>query len=128
YADDLGREFRPRVAEVENVVYAMRIRGEKFFDDTLRLGRLFDLFNAERVRGEFERRVIADAPQEIDRRVQEVIDWLVDQEVGLWHSVGEQLERRRQASAAESGGRLGAFTASRREVLLSIGEATHKAV
>jgi small GTP-binding protein len=128
YAEEIRKEARPRVAEVENAVYAMRIRGEKFFDETLRLGRLFDLFNAERVRGEFERRVIADAPQEIDRRVQEVIDWLVEQEVGLWRSVEEQLERRRQANAVESGGRLGAFTANRREVLLSIGEATHKAV
>jgi len=31
----------------------------------------------QRIRGEFERQVVADTPQEIERDVQSLIDWLV---------------------------------------------------
>ena len=38
-------------------------RGHVFFEDTLRLGRVMDLFNRARVQKEFEDRVVSDAPR-----------------------------------------------------------------
>ena len=39
-------------------------------------------------------------PSGIDRVAQELIDWMVDQDLRLWRTVTEQVERRRGASSA----------------------------
>jgi small GTP-binding protein len=96
YQSDLRRDFSRRLLEVENVVYELNDRADAFFDETLRLGRLFDLFNADRLRAEFERQVIADSAQRIDGAVQSLVDWLLDQEQRLWRSVAEFVGRRQQ--------------------------------
>ena len=59
YQSDLRRDFGRRLQEVENVVYELNDRADAFFDETLRLARVFDLFNADRLRSEFDRRVVA---------------------------------------------------------------------
>ena len=68
----------------------------RYFDDTLRLGRVFDLLNRSRVQREFEEQVVADAPRQIERRVSELIDWLVDQDFRQWQAVTARLATRRQ--------------------------------
>ena len=65
---------------VEKVLLEMEARGHHYFEDTLRIGRVVDLLNRARVQREFEERVVADAPQQIERRVTELIDWLVEQD------------------------------------------------
>jgi hypothetical protein len=63
----------------------------------LRLGRVFDLINREKIEKEFAQVVVADAPQTIERKVDELIDWLVDSDLRQWQAVTEHLaERRRQ--------------------------------
>ncbi|MHB1417084.1 MAG: dynamin family protein [Chloroflexota bacterium] len=98
YADDVERDLRYRLSELELVLHKMGDRGERFFDETLRLGRAFDLFSAERVRGEFERKVIGDTARETEDAVREISDWLVDREQRLWRDTADYLERRRLAS------------------------------
>ncbi|MDA8216198.1 MAG: dynamin family protein [Dehalococcoidales bacterium] len=98
YAEDVERDLRYRLSELELVLHKMGDRGERFFDETLRLGRAFDLFSAERVRGEFERKVIADTARETEDAVREISDWLVDREQRLWRDTADYLERRRLAS------------------------------
>jgi small GTP-binding protein len=123
YRDDMTRDFEPRLAELENVIRAMGERGQHFFDETIRLGRIFDLFNADRIRGEFEREVVADAPDQIDRLAQDLIDWMVDQDLRLWRSVADQLERRRRDAEGGMGRLAGAFEYDRRALLQSVGRA-----
>ena len=41
----------------------MEARGHRFFEDTLRIGRVVDLLNRARVQKEFEDKVVADAPR-----------------------------------------------------------------
>jgi hypothetical protein len=60
----------------------------------MRLGRVFDLFDADRLRGEFAGRVIADSAARIDAAAQAMVDWLLDQEQRLWRSVAEYVGRR----------------------------------
>ena len=50
------------MAAVEKVLAEMEARGARFFDDTLRIGRVIDLLNRARVQKEFEDKVVADAP------------------------------------------------------------------
>jgi len=106
YAEDLGRDFRFRLAGVENVLYDFEKRGEAFFEETLRLGRVFDLMNRARVKADFEKRVVADLPQLVERRVEETIDWMIASEQRQWKAVMETLERRQQAHRDRLVGRL----------------------
>lgn len=99
YQDDMARNFLFRLNEVENIILSMRGRGDHFFDETIRLGRIIDLVQSSRVREEFERDVIADSATRIDTAIQELIDWMVEQEHRLWQDIMEYLDRRRQVSA-----------------------------
>ena len=63
----------------------------------MRIGRVMDLLNRSRVQEGFERQVIADAPQQIEKRVNELVDWIVDQDFRQWQRITRHLaERRRQ--------------------------------
>ena len=62
YRADMERGFELRITAVEKVLADMEGRGDRFFEDTLRLGRFADLLNRSRVQKEFEDKVVADAP------------------------------------------------------------------
>ena len=97
YQEDLRRDFEYRMSDVDRILLEMERRGHDYFDDTLRIGRVMDLLNRSRVQQEFERRVVADAPQQIERKVSEMVDWLVGADLKQWQAVTAHLaERRRQ--------------------------------
>jgi small GTP-binding protein len=123
YREDMQRDFALRLAEVDNILHEMTDRGTAYLDDTLRFGRIVDLFRQKVVREEFERVVVADVPQRIDRVTQELIDWMVDQDLKLWRSVTEQVESRRRLGASGPAERLaGSFEYDRRALLGSLGQ------
>ena len=97
FQQDMAREFEGRMAVVDNVLLEMERRGYDFFDDTMRIGRMFDLLNRSRVQEGFERQVVADAPQQIEKRVVELIDWLVDADFRQWQRITRHLSDRRRA-------------------------------
>lgn len=97
YRSDLSREFEFRLSEVDNILHQFENRGIAFFDDTLRIGRIPDLLNKARLQREFERQVVGDVPQHIDKQVQDVIDWMVASELRQWQAVTEHVNRRRKA-------------------------------
>ena len=96
YERDMLREFEGRMAEIDNVLLQMERRGHDFFDDTMRLARVMDLLNRARVQQGFEQQVVADAPQEIERKVHELVDWLVDNDYRQWQRVSAHLADRRR--------------------------------
>ena len=97
YKEDMGRDFEFRMADIENVLFEMEQRGDEYFDETFRLARVFDLFSKERIQREFELKVVADVPQRIEQKVNELIDWLVESDLRQWQAVNEHLaDRRRQ--------------------------------
>ncbi len=124
YREDMEKNFSHRLSQIENIVLEMRVRGDRFFDDTIRLTRVLDLMQSERIRAEFERAVIGDSATRIDQAVQELIDWLVEHEHRLWQDVMEYLERRRQVSMRQHGEMLGTvsrqFDYNRRTLLQSV--------
>jgi len=93
---DMAREFEGRMAAVDNVLLEMERRGHDYFDDTMRIGRVMDLLNRSRVQEGFERQVVADAPQQIEKRVNELVDWLVDQDFRQWQRITRHLADRRR--------------------------------
>ncbi|HEV8638182.1 MAG TPA: dynamin family protein [Chloroflexota bacterium] len=126
YADDLRRSFGPRLAGIENVVHELNDRGEQFFEETVRLGRVFDLLNPERTRGAFEREVVGDAAARLDRLVGEVVDWFVEAEQRLWRQLSAMVRQRQQS--AVGAGEDPDFVSARREVLRAVSERTGAAL
>jgi hypothetical protein len=96
YGKDMAREFEGRMASVDNVLLEMERRGQEFFDDTMRIGRMFDLLNRSRVQEGFERQVVADAPQQIEKRVNDLVDWLVESDFRQWQRISRHLSDRRR--------------------------------
>ncbi len=94
YAQDMERQLAYRLSRVDNILYEMQARGDRFFEETLRLTRIFDLVNGERLKREFERRVIADTPRQIEQEVNALIDSMVDQEFRQWQAITAQLQER----------------------------------
>lgn len=124
YREDMELNFKHRLSEIENVLLDMRNRGDHFFDDTIRLGRVIDLMQGDRIREEFEHDVVGNSGARIDSAVQELIDWLVEHEHRLWQDVMEYLDRRRQVSARRDDEMIGSvgkqFDYNRRALLQSV--------
>jgi hypothetical protein len=123
YREDMQRDFTYRLGEVDNILHEMSERGTEYLDNTLRFGRIVDLFRQKVLQQEFERAVVADTPERIDRVTQELIDWMVDQDLRLWRTVTEQVESRRRIGAGGPEERLaGSFEYDRRALLGSLGQ------
>jgi small GTP-binding protein len=129
YKEDMKREFRFRLADVDNVLQEFENRGMKFFDDTMRLARFLDLINKSKMKADFEREVVGDSPQLIERRVTEVIDWLVTSDLRTWQAVMERLQKRRHAHADRIVGQVGgSFDLNRTRLLDSVGRTAQQSI
>jgi len=96
YKEDMHRDFTFRMADIENILLEMEKRGDEYFEDIFRLSHVFDLLNKDRIKLGFETKVIADVPQQVERKVNELIDWLVDCDLRQWQAVTEHLSERRR--------------------------------
>lgn len=130
YKEDMARDFEFRMADVENTLYEMERRGQDFFDETFRLARVFDLLAKDRIQREFEHRVVADVPQQIERKIDELIDWLVDADLRQWQAVTEYLaERRRQHQARIVGDKgITSFHYDRERLIESVGREARRVI
>jgi small GTP-binding protein len=129
YREDMQREFRFRLADVDNVLQEFEARGMAYFDETMRLARFIDLLNKTKMKADFERQVVADAPQLIERRVTEVIDWLVGADLRQWQAVMDHLQKRKNAHADRIVGQVGgSFDFNRTRLLDSVGRAAQRSV
>jgi small GTP-binding protein len=130
YREDLGRGFELRMTAVEKVLVDMESRGHVYFDETLRLGRILDLLNRARIQKEFEDKVVADAPRLIERRVTELVDWLIDQDFRQWQAVTDRVGERRRTHESRILGApdVGTFHADRTRLIDSVGRETQRVV
>ncbi|MCP4424403.1 MAG: dynamin [Chloroflexi bacterium] len=132
YDEDMQRNFKARLSELDNLLYDMEKRGDAFFDDMMRIGRIPDLIRAKRVERAFEQEVVGDTPQEIERRVGELVDWMVEQDLRQWTAVADHMAQRKDDRqnriVGEGGPREGTLAYDRQRLIDSIGAATHRAV
>jgi small GTP-binding protein len=129
YKEDMRREFRYRLADVDNVLHEFEARGIAFFDETMRLARFMDLVNKSKMKADFERIVVADSSQVIERRVSEVIDWLVSSDLRQWQAIMEHVAKRRDAHADHIVGRVGgSFDYDRTRLLDSVGRSAQRSI
>jgi len=123
YRRDLAHGFELHMTAVENVLLDMESRGHAYFDDTLRIGRVMDLFNRARIQKEFEDRVVGDAPRHIERAVTELIDWLIDQDFRQWQAVTTAVAAREKDHGSRVLGApdVGSFHSDRSRLIEAVG-------
>jgi small GTP-binding protein len=132
YVEDQKRNFTYRLSDIDNALLDFENRGAEFFEETLRLGRIFDLMNKAKVKAEFEKKVVGDLPQVVEKRVEAVIDWMVESELRQWQAVIEHVEERQSLRESREDrllGRLpGTFVQDRKRLLETVGAAARKAI
>jgi small GTP-binding protein len=124
------RDFEPRLARLDLLLSEMDSRGLRFFEETIRLGRIRSLLDSEAVKRSFEREVIADTPQQIEAEVGRIIDWIVERNLQVWQDVNRFVDRRRLAQHQEE--MLGevptSFSYNRQALLESVGRVSREVV
>jgi small GTP-binding protein len=132
YNDDMQRNFKARLGEIDNLIYEMEKRGNDFLDDRIRLARIPDLLRSKQLESDFEKEVVGDTAEQIEQRVSELVDWLVEQDLRQWTAVSEHLTERSAEHAGrvvgESGPREGTLAFDRQRLIDSIGKATKRVV
>ena len=101
YTTDMRKQFEYHLTRVENIIHRMNDRADTFFDETIRLGRVFDLMNPDRIKAEFATKVVGDTEREIDSTIDDLIDWMVEQDLRVWEAVNDYVDRRRLNKYAE---------------------------
>ncbi len=131
YDEDMQRNFKARISEIDSLLLNMEKRGTDFFDDRLRLGRIPDLLRSKQLEQDFQQEVVADTPRQIEDRVNELVDWMVQQDLRQWTAVADHLSRQRDSHHGRIVGdapREGTLAYDRQRLIDSIGRTTREAV
>lgn len=96
YHQDMLESFQLRLSAIDGLLVEMENRGLKYFEEHLRLVRIFDLLNKDRIQNAFEEQVIGDVPQQIEKRITRIIDWIVDANLRQWQAITDHLANSRQ--------------------------------
>ena len=126
--DDLTRDFRLRLSDVEKALLEFERRGHAFFDERLRLGRFRELFDRERLRRDFEAEVTRALPHEIERKVSGIVDFMVEAELRQWQDVMALLAERPAAGRGSAAHVDKRFAWDRARMLDDVGAAAREAV
>lgn len=128
FRSDLQNDVKYYLGEIDQILRDLVERGDAFFDEHIRLGRLPDLMRGQEFRESFEREVVADVNDQIDQKVQTLIDWMVEKNLRLQQSIDEYIRRRASIHSEKMIGNVGGFDYNRRALLESVGRAASEVV
>jgi small GTP-binding protein len=130
FHQEMLRDFEPRLARLDLLLGEMERRGMRFFEETIRIGRIKSLMDSEGVKRAFEREVIGETTREMEDEVGRVIDWIVERNLRLWQDISGYIERRQLTRHRE--GMIGdvgpSFSYNRQALLDSIGRVAREVV
>ena len=130
FHQEMLRDFEPRLSRLELLLNEMEGRGQRFFEETIRLGRIRSLLDSEGVKRAFEREVVGDTPQQLEAEVGRLIDWIVERNLKVWQDVSQFVDRRRLSLHQE--GMLGevptTFSYNRQALLESVGRVSREVI
>jgi small GTP-binding protein len=130
FHQEMLRDFEPRLSRLDLLLGDMERRGTRFFEETIRIGRIKSLMDSEGVKRAFEREVIGETPREMEDEVGRVIDWIVERNLKLWQDISGYIERRQLTRHRE--GMIGdvgpSFSYNRQALLDSIGRVAREVV
>jgi len=121
--EEMVRDLEPRLARLEVLLSDMERRGHRFFEETIRIGRIKSLMDSEGVRRAFQHEVIGDTAAQLEAETGRIIDWIVERNLKAWQDVSGYIDRRkidrhREGMVGEVGT---SFTYNRQALLDSIG-------
>ncbi|NTU83331.1 MAG: dynamin, partial [Chloroflexales bacterium] len=129
FKDDLHSDVKYYLGEIDQILKDLVERGDAFFEEHIRLGRLPDLMNGEKFRGMFEQEVVGDLNPQIDQKVHTLIDWMVEKNLRLQQSTDEYIKRRASQHSERLIGNVGgSFDYNRRALLDSVGRTASEVV
>lgn len=130
FHQEMLRDFEPRLARLDLLLGDMERRGDTFFEETIRIGRIRSLMDSEGVKRAFEKEVIADTPRQIEEEVGRVIDWIVERNLKIWQDISAYIDRRQVARHRDGMiGELGtSFSYNRQALLGSVGRVSQDVI
>lgn len=130
FHQEMLRDFEPRLSRLELLLNEMEGRGQRFFEETVRLSRIRSLLDSEGIKRAFEREVVGDTPQQLEAEVGRLIDWIVERNLKVWQDVSQFVDRRRLSLHQE--GMLGevptTFNYNRQALLDSVGRVSREVI
>jgi small GTP-binding protein len=128
--DEMVRDVEARLARLDVLLSDMERRGHRFFEETIRIGRIRSLMDSEGVRRAFEHEVIGDTAAQVEAETGRVIDWIVERNLKAWQDVSgyidrRQVDRHREGMVGEVGT---SFTYNRQALLDSIGRVARETI
>ncbi|MFL5401601.1 MAG: dynamin family protein [Gemmatimonadales bacterium] len=130
FHQEMLRDFEPRLSRLDVLLTDMEQRGLRFFEETIRIGRIKSLMDSEGVKRAFERDVIGETPRQMEDEIGRVIDWIVERNLRVWQDISGYIERRQLSRHRE--GMIGdvgpSFSYNRQALLDSIGRVSRDVV
>jgi small GTP-binding protein len=130
FHQEMLRDFEPRLSRLALLLGEMEGRGQRFFEETVRLSRIRSLLDSEGIKRAFEREVVGDTPQQLEAEVGRLIDWIVERNLKVWQDVSQFVDRRRLSLHQE--GMLGevptTFSYNRQALLESVGRVSREVI
>jgi small GTP-binding protein len=130
FHQEMLRDFEPRLSRLELLLGEMESRGQRFFEETVRLSRIRSLLDTGSIKRSFEREVIGETPQQLEAEVGRLIDWIVERNLKVWQDVSQFVDRRRLSLHQE--GMLGevptTFNYNRQALLDSVGRVSREVI
>ncbi len=130
FHQEMLRDFEPRLARLDLLLNEMEGRGQRFFEETIRISRIRSLLDSESIKRAFEREVVGDTPQQLEAEVGRLIDWIVERNLKVWQDVNQFVDRRRLSLHQE--GMLGevptTFSYNRQALLDSVGRVSREVI
>jgi small GTP-binding protein len=121
--EEMVRDLEGRLARLDLLLSDMERRGYRFFEETIRVGRIKALLDSEGVRRAFQHEVIGDTAAQLEAETGRIIDWIVERNLKAWQDVSgyidrRQIDRHREGMVGDVGT---SFTYNRQALLDSIG-------
>lgn len=116
---DIRRELKGQLSRFSAVLLEVERRGDIFLNETVQWRNVIGLMNSDRVRREYEERVIRGADEEIDEAVGQLVDWFIERNLQMWEDVMEFVKGRTRAGDERIVGNVGGRFQYDRNALLS---------
>ena len=91
---DMLHSFKFHYAEIDNSLLEFEKRGLIFFENTYRIARIMDLINKERIQSEYNKQVLRGLSEEINDKVNGLIDWIVEEDLKQWQTISKKIDQR----------------------------------
>jgi small GTP-binding protein len=129
YRQDLKNDVQYYLNEIDAILRNLVERGDRFFEENIRVTRLPLLMRGDQLRTAFEREVVGDISQQIDQKMHLLIDWMIEKNLRLQQSNDEYIRRRASQHSQKIIGEVGgSFDYNRQTMLDTVGRAASEVV